>query len=152
MEEFISQSRLLLATLGYSIFEPDRKEIELDDNKSASEAPVFQYSGKGFDAKLDVDIENGLFVVRAGSRARKEEAGALQPTYKKLRNQLLSDRVLLEEGDSLLFHRSHGFPAITAAAQVVSGQTVNGRVMWKTAENKSFKDWQETLLSDEEVD
>ena len=148
MEEFVFQAKLLLATLGYSIFEPQQIVVVTPGTPPQdTEAPTFTYSGGGFEASLDVDVENGLFVVRAGSKARKDETPALQPTYRNLRQQLISDGVLETRDDHLLFSRNHGFTAITAAAQVVSGQTVSGRAVWKTVDNIVFKDWQDSQIA-----
>jgi len=152
MEEFVSQAKLLLATLGYSIFEPQQIVVAPGTPAQDAEAPTFTYSGGGFEATLDVDVENGLFVVRAGSKARKDETAALQPTYKNLRQRLITDGVLETKDDHLLFSRSHGFSAITAAAQVVSGQTVSGRAVWKTADDIVFKDWQDSQIDDDDAE
>lgn len=151
MEEFISQARLLLGSLGYNIFETQAAP-KLGSTSSSEQqppaTPSFHYSGDGFNATCVVDVDAGLFVVKAGSIARKEEAASLQPTYRSLRRQLIESGVLVEHGTSAYrFSQDYPFSAPTAAAQVVSGSTVNGRNAWKTSGNQTLSEWQEAQLA-----
>ena len=141
MEEFISQARLLLGTLGYNLFSP------IQDTSAKANAPHLQpktmelvYSGDGFSASCIVDsVSSGQFVVRKDSKARKQEAPSLQETYKTLRAQLRETGVLMDDTDGDRFTQHYAFPAISRAAQVVSGSPVNGRVVWKLKDgSKSF--------------
>ena len=144
MGEFIDQAKLLLGTLGYNLFEPaptvaDAPAVRPD----RSLAPEFVYSGDGFAATCLVDVEAGQFVVKAGSKARAYESPSLQPTYKNLRHELQQNGVLVPDGDSFQFTQDYAFTAVTAAAQVVSGQTVSGRAVWRhRSSDKTFGEWQ----------
>jgi hypothetical protein len=141
MEEFISQARLLLGTLGYDLFSP----IQESPPPASTE---FAYSGDGFSASCVVDSTSGQFVVRKDSKARKHEAPAMQPGYKALRARLLETGVLAEDKDSYRFTQDYPFTAITAAAQVVSGQNVSGRTAWKLKDgSKTFAQWQDAQLA-----
>jgi hypothetical protein len=143
MEEFISQAGLLLGSLGYDLF------------SVVQEAPPeptaeFVYSGEGFSACCVVDAASGQFVVRKGSKARKHEAPAMQEGYKALRARLLETGVLVEDADSYSFTQDYPFTAISAAAQVVSGQNVSGRTTWKLKDgSRTFAQWQEAQLPKE---
>src|SRR5207249_27714 len=116
MEEFIGQARLLMGTLGYDLFEPGVPPAESVAGVRAP-LPEFSYAGEGFDATCVVDLEAGQFIVKANSRARKQEAAALQATYKNLRSQLKDSGVIIDEGDELKFTQDYAFTAISAAAQ-----------------------------------
>ena len=148
MEEFMLQAKLLLATLGYNIFQPQQLISRNIDAADQDPVPVFKYSGTGYAAIMDIDSENGLFVVRENSTARLDEAGALSQTYKNLRQRLIDDEILVLDDGKYTFSQNYGFTAITAAAQVVSGQTVNGRVAWKTDDNIAYREWQDSQLPD----
>lgn len=147
MEEFIGQARLLLGTLGYDILEP---LLSLPPSPGqpvvvTPELPEFRYEGDGFAARCVVDLDAGQFVVKAGSTARAHEAVSLSPTYRNLRAQLLETGVLVQEGNVLRFSQDYAFTAATPAAQVVSGQSVNGRIVWR-AGDKTFAQWEEGIL------
>lgn len=146
MEDFILQAKLLLATLGYNIFQPQQIVVQPGQPAVENAPPVFQYSGNGYEATLDLDADNGLFVVRQESTARQEEAGALRPTYRNLRQRLIEDGILVLNDGRYIFEQSYGFTAITAAAQVVSGQTVNGRAVWRTPDGVFYRDWQDAQI------
>ncbi len=147
MEEFIGQARLLLGTLGYDILEPLLSPMPSPGQPAAAtpESPEFRYEGEGFAARCLVDLDAGQFVVKAGSTARTHEGAALSPTYRNLRAQLLETGVLVPEGEVFRFSQDYAFTAATPAAQVVSGQSVNGRIAWRTTD-KTFAQWEEALL------
>ena len=147
MEEFIAQARLLLGTLGYDILEPLLSPpVGVGDVAvQAPTLPEFRYEGEGFSARCVVDLDAGQFVVKAGSTARTYEGGSLSPTYRNLRAQLRETGVLVQAGDSYRFSQDYAFTAATPAAQVVSGQTINGRVAWR-AGDKTFAQLEDELL------
>lgn len=155
MEEFISQARLLLGSLGYDLFESQTAPtaVPISGNvaiPAQAQAPTFQYAGDGFDATCLVDADAGQFIVTSGSLARKYETVSLQPTYRNLRKQLLDNGVLVEQDqNSYRFTQDYPFGAPSAAAQVVSGSTVNGRAAWKTAGGQTLADWQDAQLPSE---
>lgn len=159
MREFIEQARLLLGALGYDIFEPIRtptsSEITLStstshdgDSKASPAAPRFKFSGQNFDATMEVDLVAGKFVVLAGSLANRTEVPSLQQTYKNLRAQLIQNGVLQSiDNSSYKFSQDYAFSAATPAAQVVCGNTANGRSAWKVdGTGISFADWQDQQL------
>lgn len=153
MQEFIAQARLLLGSLGYSIFEtqiaPSTPPAPIGQSQS-SKPPEFQYIGDGFSAKCVVDTDAGQFIVKRDSTSRREEAPSLTLTYRTLRKQLVDSGVLVEQTPTMYtFTQDYAFSAPTAAAQVVSGSTVNGRNAWKTSTNQTLADWQDAQLPPE---
>ena len=153
MQEFISQARLLLGSLGYNIFETQvapPMSLAQPIQSHATAWPEFQYAGDGFRATCIVDTDAGQFIVKSGSTSRKEETASLQPTYRNLRKQLVGSGVLVEKTiGTYTFTQDYPFSAPTAAAQVVSGSTVNGRSVWKTYNNQTLADWQDSQLPPE---
>lgn len=154
MEEFIVQARLLLGTLGYDVFEPVQSPPTPDTGQANAAnliPPIFRFIGDNFDARCVVDVNAGQFVVKSGSKARKQEAPALLPTYKSLRSQLIQSGVLTDLDDnSYQFSQDYAFGAPTPAAQVVSGSSVNGRTSWRAeSDNRTLADWQDAVLPPE---
>jgi hypothetical protein len=153
MEEFLTQAQLLLGTLGYDLFKPFVSSPAT--SASIVGPPVaavhkFKYSGDGFSASCFVDLEGGQFIVQKGSRARKLEAPSQGASYKNLRASLKDRGVLKDEAEGFVFSQDYAFSAITAAAQVVSGQTVSGRNVWRTEDDKmTFGEWQDSQIPQE---
>lgn len=155
MHEFIFQARILLGALGYDIFEPAASYPAANaKTNNPGDSERFLYSGDGFTATCDVSSEAGKFVVLANSTARKAEAGSLQATYKNLRASLASSGVLVVDGGSYTFAQDYAFGSASAAAAVVSGQTVSGRIAWKREKTgESFAEWEEGRLpSDQDLE
>lgn len=151
MNQFIEQAKLLLGTLGYNIFEPvTTQQTPTDSEESKSPIPIFHFSGDGFNALCNVNLESSQFVVKQDALARKRETDSLAPSYKNLRLQLIDNGVLMDHNDSsFIFTQDYSFNSITAAAQVVSGQPVNGRAVWKIDNtNTSFAEWQENEIEE----
>ena len=88
-------------------------------------------------------------MVHTGSIARKEETPSINSSYKNLRSQLKEKDILVDMNDkSYTFSQGCEFNSITAAAQVVSGMSVNGRAVWRTADQqRTFADWQDEQLN-----
>lgn len=151
MEEFIVQARLLLGTLGYDLFEPAPSLVPPPATRAVTpigNLPEFVYTGPDYSATCIVDVHSGQFVVKAGSTARKQDNPSLHKTYRNLRRQLRDNGVLREaNNNSFEFTQDYSFSAITAAAQVVSGTSANGRTAWRTSDQtKTFADWQDEQL------
>lgn len=164
MEEFIAQTQLLLGSFGYNIFEAQKTSSAPTPrpHSDASSDPVsiqpaetlppeFEFSGNGFFASCIIDPDTGRYVVKGGSTARKEEAGALQQTYRTARQQLLENGVLRVDSDAVLsFTQDYSFKSPTAAAQVVSGYSINGRDAWKSKVDQTpISKWLEKQLPSE---
>jgi Domain of unknown function (DUF4357) len=137
---------------------PEPDEVEMNEFIAASQAqaplqspPEFTFVGDGYSATCVVDLNAGQFIVKSGSKARKQETPSLQPTYKNLRLQLVTNGVLADgDSNSWVFSQDYAFSAITAAAQVVSGTTVSGRVAWKLRDTDiTFAEWEDQKIPSE---
>jgi hypothetical protein len=82
------------------------------------------------------------FVVLKGSQAVSSELPNAQkyPYLIDLREHLKADGTLVEEGHFLRFTCDAEFGSPTAAAGVVNGGSVNGRLAWKTKDGRTLKD------------
>jgi hypothetical protein len=150
MEYFIEQIRLVLPVLGLNMLRSVRTApVGAPSAASVGEvSPVFTLTVKGTDARAqEVD---GEFVVRQGSLGRLKWDNADQPNYRKLREKLEADGVLVptETGDQVTFTRDHVFASPSAAAASVLGRNSNGRLEWKVEGTATtYAQWQESLLS-----
>jgi len=98
-------------------------------------------------------LEDGDFIVRAGSRARLHWAGkgasAERATYRPLYDELKRTGVLQEQGAYSIFTQPYAFKAPSAAAAVVQGRTANGRVEWKVQKTGvTYKDWEASQVTE----
>ncbi len=95
-------------------------------------------------------INQSLIRVHKGSMARKDITTSFKEHgYAKLRNQLIKDGILVENGDSLIFTTDYDFQSPSAAAAVVLGRASNGQSDWKDIDGLSI--WKISTETDEET-
>lgn len=130
--EIYETSRVLLATLGYPIFESISKTAL---NKTEDE--LFYCTGSGANGQ-GLYTEEG-FVVLKGSIGRIESVPSIQDTAgSRLRDRLMHSGVTRAEGSSLIFEQDHLFRSPSMAALSLMGRTANGWLEWKNKEGKTL--------------
>lgn len=70
------------------------------------------------------------FLVLEDSRGRREKM-KMQRGYEQLRDTLLHEGILVEEGDHIRLVRSYLIDSPSAAASVLAGGNKNGRTEWR---------------------
>lgn len=141
--------RVLLATLGYPLFEPLAKVLppalpEGDGTHTESvvsdpetQSRIYYCRGSDSDGRGLYTKEG--FVVLAGSTGRREVVPSFElHGYNRLRQQLLQQGVLSIAGDRIRFERDHLFKASSAAAACLTGRSANGQVEWKDADGQTL--------------
>jgi hypothetical protein len=141
--------RVLLATLGYPVFEPLARPMApieaqvvsrigaATEKATESQGEVYFARGSGADARGLYTKEG--FVVLAGSTGRSEVMPSFElHGYSRLRQQLLQQGVLTVQGDRVRFERDYLFKAPSAAAACLMGRTANGPVEWKDREGRTL--------------
>jgi len=141
MEVFLGKIRQLLPVLGSDILTPIL----------AIAAP-----GKATQAELLCEIKGLVarghrtpdgFVVLPGSQAVLElrpSAATAHPFVIPLRDRLVADGTLVQEGTFLRFTRVAEFSSPSAAASVIHGGGANGLTSWKDPNGRTLKDIEAT--------
>ena len=128
--EIFETAATLVATLGQPIFEPLIGAPQQVDGKP--QAPELFYC-KGPQANGIGEYTSEGFVVHKGSTARIGNVASIQGTsQERFRQQLVTDGVLVQNGDSYVFTRDHLFASPSMAAIAVLGRSANGWLEWKT--------------------
>lgn len=149
MEDFLQQIRLLMGIFGLDVLEPSiapSPQMKTAPSPPAS-LPEFRFSGEGFDGRMQVDLDSGVFVVLKDSQMRQHVAEGAAPTYKTLREQLIASGVV---DVGFRFVQDYSFSAATAAAQVLSGQSISGNKAWKR-EGQTFGEWQQSQIAPQDA-
>lgn len=120
--------KILLSTLGFVLF-------ETIVTKQTSTV-IFSCNGRGITAKGEYQ-EDG-FVVYKGSTASKTITKGAHESTRTLRRKLLSENVLVDRGNELLFAENHLFKSPSAASALVMGRSSNGWAEWKTKDGKTL--------------
>lgn len=122
LQEFISNARLLVNTLGYKLFD------------TLEESSVGQQN------------EPTCFFINAarGAAAASPVVPSMAESLRRLRDSLLEKGIV--DAD-FHFVKDHIFTSPSLAAAVVLGRNANGRAEWKTAGNKALRDVEEDELA-----
>jgi hypothetical protein len=121
--------KVLLATLGFPIFEEIRK--------STSKKKELLYC-KGKDATAQGEMIDDGFVVLKGSKSNKDETKTAGTWVTGLRQKLLDDKILTPENGVFVFAEDFVFGSPSAAAATVLGRRANGWTEWKNKDGKTI--------------
>ncbi|MGA7966110.1 MAG: GIY-YIG nuclease family protein [Gammaproteobacteria bacterium] len=138
MNVFLSRMEQLLPILGQEFLKP----IVKNEVNSRREDLLF-CEIKGLKA-TGRQTENGFAVLKGSEAVLKERPSTQKYQYAaNLRAALISDGVVEEKSDRLVFLSDHEFSSPSAAAAVVHGGQANGLTAWKDAKGNSLKEKEE---------
>lgn len=132
-ESFLADLLLCLPLVGVTFFDQPTEEA------IAHQRFLFLKSrditARGYD-------EAEGFIVLSGSLAAKIEVPSIPTHLSDLRRLLVSQGVLMEDGDFYRLAQAYTFNSPSTAAGVILGRSVNGRDFWKDSDGRSLKDIQ----------
>ena len=114
-------AKILIATLGYPIFEEKRK--------AATAKEIFHCKGKSAYAEGEYN-DDGMLVYKGG-KCTLVETPIAGPWVINRRQQLLKDEILKEQDGLLVFQEDYIFDSVSAAAATVLARRANGWKEWK---------------------
>lgn len=100
---------------------------------SPNDDSTYKLAGRGGNAS-GYPLKEDEFVVLKGSRISLDVTDGFQAGYLNLRNQLISDGVIVDG----IFQSDYTFTSISAAAAVILGRSSNGRKEWTKLDGRSF--------------
>lgn len=131
LQEFISNTKLLVNTLGYKTFDSLK-----DSSMKRQNNQVYFYikAARGADAK-GIVVADG-FAVLKGSSIATTTVPSMSANLIQLRANLIEKGII---DSQFQFTKDHIFTSPSLAAAIVMGRNANGRTEWKTTDNKSLK-------------
>jgi len=152
MEGFLNYLLMVLPAIGVDAFKQNKRPKLTKDDVRESASPIFELVTKKHALYARAIIEDADFVVLEGSTARSAWSGrgSEQTSYAKLHGDLITNGVLVREGDVCLFTQNFAFASPSAAGAVVNGRPTNGTIEWKVEGiGKTYKDWEAERLEAE---
>lgn len=80
----------------------------------------------------------------------KTETNTIHQYMSTLREDLLAQGVIVDQGENYVFVQDQVFTSPSTAAGVILGRTANGRIEWKNGEGQTLKQLQAAVT--QEVD
>lgn len=125
---FFDDLKVLIATLGFPIFEESQRKIE---NR-------FFCKREGVEAEGEYS-EDGMTVFK-GSQAKIENVPSMSNSMLNLKNSLIEKEVIKLDNNIYIFQEDYSFKSPSSAAAVVLGLNVNGWNAWKNSNGESLDD------------
>ena len=137
LEEFIEYAQIIMGTLGHKVFIPIQGSATSSDNSINTAIAVAdqELHLKHSKIKATGRRTSDGFVVLKGSQVSTTEAKSCPGTIRNLR-QKYADKI---SADGKLIE-DIGFSSPSAAAGFVSYSSVNGMIVWLSADGKTLKD------------
>lgn len=126
MLSFFDDLKILIATLGFPIFEENIKEKK----------NIFICKGKESFAEGEYS-EDGM-TVYVGARISISEAPAIGAWASKIRSSLIEQGVMIKEGETYVLKETYTFKSPSAAAAVILGRSANGWTEWKNKNGETL--------------
>jgi len=131
--------KILLATLGFPIFEEIRK--------SALKAKELLFC-KGKNVTAQGEMINDGFVILKGSKSNSTESRTDDVWVKGMRMKLLDNKILIASEGALVFTEDFIFGSPSAAATAVLGRRANGWTAWKDKKGRTIDEIYRTETTD----
>lgn len=155
MEAFLNYLFLVLPALRIDMFirstRPASRPVAVPGEPVA---PRFELINRRYELTAHAALEDGEFVVEAGSRARAKWEGqnTRNSSYAQLHDELKRMGVLQEQNGHCVFTQNYAFKSPSAAASVVHGRSSNGTIEWKLkgSAGVTYKDWEASQLARQE--
>lgn len=127
LEEFLSNVKILTASLGHKIFESVEETIEQNETH---QLVLFCKNGAGANAKGSPSTEG--FVVYKDSLLMVTEQPSLNEGIVLERNKMISDGILLLENGFYKLTKDYIFNSSSRAAAATLARSASGPIEWKT--------------------
>lgn len=128
LEGFINDTKLLVNTLGYKVF-------DLIDEDSSKDSPLF-YIKAARGANATGKIVSDGFAVLKGSAIASSVTNSYSSGSNKRRQYLIDNGII---DSDFIFVKDYVFNSPSSAADIVMGRSANGLTEWKTEEGQLLK-------------
>jgi hypothetical protein len=91
-----------------------------------------------------IETDQG-YIVAKGSEAKKSLSNSCTETYRNMRRKLVETKIMIENGDRLIFAEDAVFNSPSAASNMILGRNSNGFTEWVTKQGLTFKEVQEKI-------
>jgi Domain of unknown function (DUF4357) len=151
METYLDNVLPLFSLVGVNVFEPAEEPAVTVTGAVTPSEPAADEDGERLYLKTQLTEAEGEdrsrgFLVFEGAVGRKMKR-VMIPGYEQLRDRLLQEGILVEDGENVKLTKSHLFDSPSAAASVLSGGNKNGRTEWRDAAGRTLKELQEQTAS-----
>lgn len=145
MEEFVHNMKIILGTLGHKVLEPIKlNEVPVLTNNNTLVGVSLTFVIKNL--KAIGQITDDGFLLLEGSDISREVAPSIPSNIRSLREKLISDSSIIDNGANLKANKNLLFSSSSAAAALVAGTSRSGPQSWQDNQGKTLKVLEEQIL------
>jgi hypothetical protein len=137
LEEFLSNIKLLTATLGHRVFEELKETIDIENNLPSQ---FYCKNSSGVLATGSPSTEG--FVVFKSSLFTNVTNPSLTESIRNERAKMIVDQVLIAQGEFLLLNKDYTFTSSSRAAAMALGRSASGPLEWRTEQGVQLKHYE----------
>ena len=145
MEYFLEQIKLILPVMGFKFLISSTVSTEQSSESTAKNEAHETYYIKTKTFKATMKETDQGYIVAKGSEAKKTLAQSSTETYRNMRRKLVETKIMVEDGDQLIFAEDTVFNSPSAASNMILGRNSNGFTEWINKKGATFKEVQEKL-------
>lgn len=147
MDVFLAKVEQLLPVLGQDFLKPIATVTVTPSKSGLLSCTIKKVKANGRPS------ENGFLVLKGSEAVLVERPSVRKYPYPStLRSQLMSEGVLAEESDKLVFAKDYEFSSPSAAASVIHGGHANGLISWKSSKGVTLKELEQKDVANKAID
>jgi hypothetical protein len=145
MEYFLEQIKLILPVMGFNfLISSTASPIDFQESDPKSNIhETYFIKTRTFQATM-IETDQG-YIVTKGSEAKKTLSNSCTDTYRNMRRKLLETKIMIEDGDKLIFAEDAVFNSPSAASNMILGRNSNGFAEWVNKDGITFKEVQDRI-------
>jgi hypothetical protein len=145
MEYFLEQIKLILPVMGFNFLISSTASSQQFNESYGTNEVHEKYFIRTRTFKATMTETDQGYIVAKGSEAKKLLSNSCTETYRNMRRKLVETKIMVEDGDKLIFAEDAVFSSPSAASNMILGRNSNGFTEWVNNSGKTFKEVQETL-------
>lgn len=152
MESFLDTLMMVLPAIRVDNFLSKKRETVAVDTKIEQASPIFQMRVAKHNIHATASLKDGELIVHKGSTTPLKWVG--NPIHaissQRLYYELFASGVIEDVEGRGVFTKDYAFSSPSAAAQVVSGRSANGRTSWvlQSDSQTTYADWESSQLQE----
>ncbi|GBQ07364.1 GIY-YIG nuclease family protein [Saccharibacter floricola] len=148
VDMFIENARPAGSTLHQQPVLPQYLENELTDDQLSR----FELNYRKYHIRATAVLQDGNFVVEAGSEAYPQWKGDKNSSYSHRHEELSRNGVLKQDGQKAIFVTDYVCSSTSEAAAIVKGRSAAGPTSWRlVGTHTSYKEWEAQRLEEDAV-
>lgn len=149
VNNFLASIFEVLSILGQNPFllpEGDGGALSITDHRRQKDETVYFLRDESIVAEASMKLRpRNRCLVLKGSGMSKSARETLQPGRLNLRNLLIDNGVVSDQGNHFVFDYDHEFRSTSGAASILLGKSVGGPDTWKDSKGMTLNDHRQTL-------